>query len=110
MASGQVSDPWIVMFGPGKRFTVTPAMGTTGQLIFAGPCTVARLINSDASAQTGAITVYDSASVAGISAANQVFKATLGAGQVIDLGLPMNNGLVVQMTSAAVTGVQATWT
>lgn len=98
--------PLGVFQGGSDYLAVTPANGTVAQQPsdqrFAWA--VARIVNT-AAAQTATISIYDAApAVTSLTSLTPIFgPVALGANEVIDLQIPLREGLQVQ-ASAAVSG------
>ena len=103
MATGQYSDPLYALPVAGKSAVLLP--GNTGSA-FGSPgaaALVGRVVNAGA-AQTATLSIYDASTAGQATAANLIYgPATLGANAVVDLELPLTNGLYIS-TSAAITG------
>lgn len=97
--------PLNVFRGGSDYLTVVPADGATAQqpsnqrIAWA----VSRIINSGA-AQSVTLSVYDAAPSQSVGTSSLIFgPVTLGANEVVDLDIPLREGLQVQ-ASGAVTG------
>lgn len=88
---------------------IIPSGTTVTTLVTGQPAQIANILNAAATASIG-VSIYNSATVGGIGAANRILNAALlPASTPVALNVYCSAGIVIQFASATADNITVTW-